>query len=169
MKLKRIEECSLEMVREYKDVFTKNSASIHGGFFLEKFDDLNKWAEYERLVELGQTEWIPSTTLFYVDESLGKIVGIISIRHNIEFEPLNKYYGHIGYSIHPDFRRLGHAKAMLEKTLPICKELGIERVLITCVKDNVASYKTIEANGGVLESIVDVPNDTPHRRYWINL
>jgi predicted acetyltransferase len=39
---------------------------------------------------------------------------------------------------------------------------------VTCDDDNVGSIKTIEKNGGVLESIVSGPDsDTPKRRYWI--
>jgi len=44
----------------------------------------------------------------------------------------------------------------------------LERVLVTCDDDNVGSIKTIEKNGGVLESIVTGPDvDKPKRRYWI--
>jgi len=46
--------------------------------------------------------------------------------------------------------------------------LGLDRVLISCLADNVASARTIERNGGVLEGI----RATDHgrvRRYWIAL
>ncbi len=41
-------------------------------------------------------------------------------------------------------------KLMLEK----CKELNEEKVLLTCDKENIASAKTIIANGGILENEV---------------
>lgn len=167
LKLHRISEIDLNLIEEYKDSFTSKGLPINGGFFLEQFDDLNEWLSYEEKVEKGETDWTPTTTFFYGDNT--KIVGIISVRHNIEVEPLNKYYGHIGYSVHPDFRRQGHAKTMLSSVLPFCKEIGIDKLLITCVEDNIGSYKTIEANGGILESIIEVPNSKSHRRYWINL
>ena len=48
------------------------------------------------------------------------------------------------------------------------QKLGLKRVLVTCDDDNVGSIKTIEKNGGVLESIVTGPDgDKPKRRYWI--
>jgi len=48
-------------------------------------------------------------------------------------------------------------------------QLGINRVLVTCDHDNVASIRTIEKNGGVLENIVRAADlDTPKRRYWID-
>jgi predicted acetyltransferase len=37
---------------------------------------------------------------------------------------------------------------MLKAALPIAREVGIDRVLITCDVDNVASRKVIEKNGG---------------------
>ena len=42
------------------------------------------------------------------------------------------------------------------------KELGLERVLLTCDEDNVGSRRTIENAGGVYE---DIRKDK--RRYWI--
>jgi predicted acetyltransferase len=46
-------------------------------------------------------------------------------------------------------RRRGHATAMLRQALPIARGLGIDRALVTCDVDNVASRKVIERNGGV--------------------
>ncbi len=42
--------------------------------------------------------------------------------------------------------------------------LGLERVLVTCEDDNVASARTIERCGGVLEDVRQ-----GMRRYWIDL
>ncbi len=57
--------------------------------------------------------------------------------------------------------------------LPICREFGEERVLLTCDKDNEASRRTIISNHGVLENEVE---DTVGlgqcgviQRYWISL
>ncbi len=38
---------------------------------------------------------------------------------------------------------------MLAAALPFAAELGMDRALITCDQDNVASRRTIERNGGV--------------------
>jgi predicted acetyltransferase len=32
------------------------------------------------------------------------------------------------------------------------KEMGVNKVLVTCAADNIGSIKTIEANGGILEN-----------------
>ena len=43
---------------------------------------------------------------------------------------------------------------MLLMALPIAKELGINKILIMCDKNNIGSAKTIMNNGGVLENQV---------------
>ena len=60
------------------------------------------------------------------------------------------------------------ATQMLWQLLPICAELGLERVLVTCDIDNSASRKVIENCGGIFESIMDEPEVTMQKRcYWI--
>ena len=55
-----------------------------------------------------------------------------------------------------------------ERAVEMARTLGLKRVLVTADDDNVGSIKTIEKNGGVLESIVAGPDGaTPKRRYWI--
>lgn len=59
---------------------------------------------------------------------------------------------------------------MLKAVLPVCKKLGIDNVLICCLKDNEGSRKTIINNGGVYESTVHEPEKSRLiERYWIDL
>ena len=59
---------------------------------------------------------------------------------------------------------------MLKEVLPICAELGISIVLITCIKGNEGSKRTILKNGGVYESTVYEPDENVYlERYWIRL
>jgi predicted acetyltransferase len=46
--------------------------------------------------------------------------------------------------------------------------LGLDRVLVTCADGNVASARTIERQGGVLEDVRDTELGRA-RRYWITL
>ena len=57
---------------------------------------------------------------------------------------------------------------MLKLALPIAKEIGLEKVLITCDKLNTASAKTIMSQGGVLENEVEEEGEIV-QRYWIKL
>jgi predicted acetyltransferase len=108
---------------------------------------------------------VPATFLAaWVD---GDLVGRVSIRHRLN-DYLALYGGHIGYSVVPWQRRRGYATEMLRQALVIARSVGIDRVLVTCSEGNLFSAKAIEACGGQLEAVIDLPgDDEPLRRYWI--
>lgn len=109
----------------------------------------------------------PNSTYFLIDKKNDVIVGAINIRHYIdEYHYLRG--GHIGYYVCQKERNKGYAKFMLEKGLEICKQFGIDKVLLTCLKSNIASRKTIIAKGGILEKEVD-NNGEILQRFWINI
>lgn len=89
------------------------------------------------------------------------VIGFLALRHSLN-DLLLEQGGHIGYSVRPGVRRRGHASRALALALERCTELGLERVLLTCDVSNVASARTIEGNGGVLEDVRQ-----GKRRYWI--
>jgi predicted acetyltransferase len=122
--------------------------------------------ERERGVNLAPGQ-VPSTFMFGFKGE--RIVGRVSIRHRLT-EALLRVGGHIGYVVVPEFRRQGHATAMLRLAVQFAHDkLGLDRVLVTCDDDNIGSIKTIENNGGVLEAIITGPDlGTPKRRYWID-
>ena len=57
---------------------------------------------------------------------------------------------------------------MVALALEECRKLGIYRVLMVCDKDNIASAKTIQRNGGVLENEIE-EDGFLEQRYWITL
>jgi predicted acetyltransferase len=79
-----------------------------------------------------------------------------------------RQFGHIGYGIRPSSRRRGLASWALGRTLEEARALGLDRVLIVCEVDNLASVKTIEHHGGVFEDVRDTEHG-PMRRYWITI
>jgi len=78
------------------------------------------------------------------------------------------YGGHIGYGIRPSERKKGYATKMLELALALCRQKGMEKVLLTCDKGNIGSAKTMSKNGAVLENEVE-ENGKTVQRYWITL
>jgi predicted acetyltransferase len=59
---------------------------------------------------------------------------------------------------------------MLKAALPVCRELGIGKVLITCIKGNEGSKRTILNNGGIYESTVYEPDEMIElEKFWITL
>lgn len=111
--------------------------------------------------------WVPATELWLIDNE--EFIGWVNIRHSLT-EHLLKIGGHIGYWICPSKRNVGYGKMILQLALPEAKKLGIAKVLVTCDDTNLGSRKIIEANGGVLENIVDNGIENPKkRRYWIEV
>jgi predicted acetyltransferase len=125
-------------------------------------------AEQEQGINLPSPQHVPSTFLFAFVGT--RIVGRASIRHSLN-QFLEREGGNIGYVVVPEFRRQGHATTILRLALQIAREkCGVDRLLVTCDDDNVASIRTIEKNGGILENVVIGPDlDKPIRRYWIEL
>ena len=96
-----------------------------------------------------------------------RVLGGIALRHELN-DFLLRIGGHIGYGIRPSARRRGLATWALGRMLGEARVLGLDRVLVTCAADNVASAKTIEHHGGVLEDVRDTELGTV-RRYWVTI
>jgi len=90
------------------------------------------------------------------------VLGGIALRHG--FNDFVSWAGHIGYGIRPSARRRGLATWALGRMLDEARLLGLERVLVVCEAGNLASAKTVERQGGVLEQ--DTEPGTAWR-YWV--
>lgn len=123
-----------------------------------------RWCEYVDYQEVLPLETLPPdgvrNSVRYLAEG-DELLTRVSIRHALN-DHLLQNGGHIGYIVRPSRRREGHATQTLAQALEVATELGIDQALVTCDDDNVASARTIEANGGVIE-------DTREgiRRYWV--
>lgn len=161
-----------EQIRAYRQEFVDSGDSMDGTGGLIKFDDPQEWIDFLEKHKNPETlpeGRVPATQLIFVREEDQKIVGMIDIRHYLS-EYLEKYGGHIGYSVAPSERLKGYATQMLKATLPVCKKLGIDKVLITCIKGNEGSKRTILNNGGVYETTVYEPDEKVKlEKYWITL
>ncbi|MFB4349445.1 GNAT family N-acetyltransferase [Microbacterium sp. CR_7] len=100
----------------------------------------------------------------------GEVVGFVSFRHELN-DYLREAGGHIGYAVRESRRRRGYASAGLALALDRAREIGLDRVLVTCDDDNVGSARTIERAGGVLQDVSDqsARGHAMLRRYWIDL
>lgn len=96
----------------------------------------------------------------------GDMVGRISLRHALN-ESLLHEGGHIGFVVRPSARGQGVAREMLRQLLTTERARAIGRLLLTCDEGNVASERTIRANGGILENIVPDGAGPRIMRFWI--
>lgn len=159
-------------IAEYRQEFLDVGDSMDGTGPLRRFEKPEEYiktcAEYED-PEKVPSHLVPATQFLFVRKNDNKLVGMLQVRHYFN-DYLEKYAGHIGYSVRPSERRKGYAKQMLKTALPFCREIGLDKVLITCVDGNVGSEKTILANGGVYESTSHEPNEHKDlKRFWIEL
>lgn len=160
-----------QQIRAYRQAFLDCGSSMDGTGGLKKYEDIPAWIRAslrgkDAAVVPGM---VPATQYLFVREEDNKVVGMIQIRHYFN-DFLEKYGGHIGYSVAPDERRKGYAAQMLKAALLKCRELGLEKVLITCIRGNEGSKRTILKNGGSYETTVYEPDEDIYlERYWISL
>ena len=111
---------------------------------------------------------VPESTYWLVrDETV--FVGFSRLRHRL-VPALEHHGGHVGYAIRPSERRKGYGTRILALTLDKAREMGLDRLLVTCDTDNLASVRVIEANGGVLENqVISNRSGKMISRYWIAL
>lgn len=131
------------------------------------FQDFDYYLKNLDTKEETKNGWVPDTTLFCLDKDRNIFVGAVNIRHYLNDELL-KTGGHIGDGIRPSERGKGYATAMIALALDECKKFGINKVLMCCDRDNIASAKSIIRNGGVLENEVEEDGQLV-QRYWISL
>ena len=140
-----------EQIRAYRQEFIDSGDFMDGTGGLREFNDPQEWIDFlekHKDIKTIPEGRVPATQFIFVREEDRKIVGMIDIRHYLS-EYLEKFGGHIGYSVASSERRKGYATEMLKATLPVCKERGIDKVLITCIKGNEGIKRTILHNGGV--------------------
>lgn len=155
----------IEMIREWDE-----SGEIMVPFVL-KFDYSDFNFMIQELINLrdvprDDNTKVNSSTYWLIDRNK-KVIGVVNIRHELN-EGLRYRGGHIGYGIRPSERMKGHATEILKQSLVKVKELGIDKALITCDKDNLGSVKTITNNTGILDS-EEIINGIEIQRYWIEI
>lgn len=161
----RFRESFLEAMREFDEAGEDNELPSSLRVIEADFEAFVQRTLHSAAHPVGS--FVPQST-FWITRG-DEFVGRLDIRHYLN-PRLRLFGGHIGYDIRPSMRRRGYGTKALQLALGEARTLGIDRVLVTCSEHNIGSRKIIEANGGVLEDMVE----TPYReeltcRYWIGV
>lgn len=152
---------------EYRQEHIDNGEQwINGSCGLIRYENYGEWLK--RVMERKNIE-VPADTYFSLRKSDGRIIGTIQLRNYLN-ESLRKVGGHIGYGIRPSERGKGYGTQQLNLVLDEARKLLIDKVMITCDKDNTASAKVAVNNGGLLtwEGYVEEEKSVI-QHYWISL
>lgn len=166
---KEYEKQAIEYIKEFYEYGSEINGVGGLNRYLEDYDGWLLKLENDRNT-IPNEKRVPAETFFLVREIDNKIVGMINIRLTLN-ERLNKFGGHIGYSIRPTERQKGYNKVNLYLGLLFCQKHGIKEVLLDCDKDNLGSAKTMQALGGILvrEYYEDVNVHCVVQDYTINV
>jgi predicted acetyltransferase len=157
---------------DYIDEFRQLHSEINGTGGLDGYENYDEWLlKLEKDLDIPNIPEgrVPAHTYFLIRQSDDRIIGMINIRHKLNDFLFNEG-GHIGYSIRPTEREKGYGTLLLSMGLQKCRDLDLDRVLISCDKANLASAKVIQNNGGVLENeLYSETFSEVIQRYWIRL
>ncbi len=161
-----------DIMRFKQEIIDANDPDAFAGCGnLEECKTAKEWIDWISLRENQETcpeGRVPSNAFLAVRESDNRIVGVIDLRHHLGNPVLREWGGHFGYIVRPSERGKGYAKEMVRQNLIKCKELGLHKVMITCNCNNIASERTILANGGVFEKEVLVDGEYT-KRFWVTI
>ena len=166
-------EPTTDLYTAFRDCRADWGAGVHeDGFGIDKADEVDSPDGFAAWVHRMRSQLHPATQpcpdrphwapRWIVED--GRILGAFALRHKYD-----DLFGWIGYGVRPSARRRGVATWALSQVLEEARDaLGLDRALMICAEDNIASARTIERCGGVLEE-VRATRLGPQRRYWIDL
>lgn len=116
-------------------------------------------------VDLPEDIPIQKTYFIVLDEKV--VVGELRYRPAIT-EPYERYNGHIGSNLHPDYRGKGYGTAATRLALDIARKNDLEGVQVTVEGHNPASVRVIEKLGGERQKQFSVKGQSISA-FWIPL
>lgn len=137
-----------EIIKEYvQEHYDNKEDHISASIGLTKMDYKDWVDKAHRMKTEPQGPWGKSYLfLCFFNDTL---VGLINVRYEMD-ETYRDIYGNIGYGVRPSARQMGFATEMLKCGLRVCKEHGMPLAILGCIKENVASAKTMIRCGGQL-------------------
>lgn len=140
-------EEAIAYIREFREYGSQINGAGGLNHFLTDYDGWLRMTAERAVAELTE-ERVPAREFFLVRENDNRIIGMINIRLALNGK-MRKHGGHIGYSIRPTERGKGYNKINLYLGLKVCSRYGIKTVMLDADLNNPASWRTMEALGGV--------------------
>lgn len=144
-----------------KEHFEYGEMIICGSELFDKTESYEEWLSSVTLNTDPKTvneNWVVTDTFFAIRKSDRRIIGMIDLRHTLN--DFLKDLGNCGYSVRPSERKRGYATEMLSQILRVAKESGMKELHISVEKENTASIKVIQKNGGIYERSFSFENET---------
>ncbi|MFP5308392.1 MAG: GNAT family N-acetyltransferase [Actinomycetes bacterium] len=152
--------------RAHEEMAAEGFDFLLGWDGVSTFDDYLDQLDRQERGE-GLESWqVPAS--FRVADVDGDIVGRVHLRHRLN-DRLRQEGGHVGFGVLEAHRRRGFARRILQLACQELAALDVDRVLVTCADDNLASRRVIERSGGQLDDLVPRHGGGSTRRYWIVL
>ena len=169
-----IKELENEIFEYKKEMIASCDEELNGCGGLDRFSGFEEWLEHlhsyaDRNKLDPSSGFVEGRQYLLVDDEKRRVLGMVNVRHYLS-PFLYQVGGHIGFSVRPSERRRGYGKLQLLLALEKLKEIDVNKVLVTCSSENIASSKTIEACGGILEN--ELFSDRYNcfiKRYWISI
>ena len=150
MELRKINKNDAKAQWEYTTALPTDENGLTNPYNGVSYDDyiekvLPTLISYEHPVNMP--DWFVPETYYYLWDD-GRLVGEFRIRHHLT-EALKSGAGHIGYSIKREERGKGYGTEGLKLTLQEARKLIPEdEIYLRVNKDNIASQKVMQKNGG---------------------
>ncbi|MBP6881287.1 MAG: GNAT family N-acetyltransferase [Candidatus Pacebacteria bacterium] len=107
---------------------------------------------------------LPLTRYWLIDNN--EYIGTLRLSGKIS-QKMRYREGHLGYQIRPSKRKQGYGTKILNLGLLKARNVGLKKVYINCSKDNIASQKIIERNGGRLLRLMEQENGTQSSLHYV--
>ncbi len=107
---------------------------------------------------------VPKTQYWLINGN--EVVGQGVLHHRLNSD-LEKFGGHIGYSIRPSFRKRGYGTILLQMMLSKANEFGLKSILLVVKEENIPSIKMVEKAGGKFKERIEDKDKVGHLLYFI--
>ena len=145
----------------YRQAFLDAGSSMDGTGPMRRTPNPMEWlainAQYADPATVPEGK-VQSTQFVCERVSDGRIVGMLQVRLALN-DFLLHYGGHIGYEVYEAYRGHHYAARAVTLLCLLAKQHGFSFLWITCNPENIASRKTCERAGGVLEAVEELPKD----------